>query len=168
MANKKEEKFQKATSWFVAMWPQKLHWTWFFFFFVLCPRAKPASRLQRFCSTMKKKFLFLQRMASLLTIGHLLLLLCKTLQRPDYDRHVEWNLCHERVRMCAVFRPFHADSAAREAQSQIRENGACILIYNWIKVYFWPNMITLYNNTQCLSPLGAETGLPLYNMTETF
>lgn len=58
MANKKEEKFQKATSWFVLIWPQKLHWTCIFFFSLKhcqCPRGKPATSLQRSCSTVKKE-----------------------------------------------------------------------------------------------------------------
>lgn len=58
MANKKEEKFQKATLWFVLMWPQKLHWTCFFFSLLThdqCECAKPTTSQQRSCSTVKKE-----------------------------------------------------------------------------------------------------------------
>lgn len=95
----------------------------------VCKTYNWPTKIMQHCE--KRKFLFLQRMTSLLTIGHLLLLLCKTLQRPDYDHHVKWNLCHEGLWMYVVFRGFCADSATPETRRQMTENGACILISNW-------------------------------------
>lgn len=63
---------------------------------------------------------------------------------------VSWRTLNGR----GTFRPFfYADSAVRESQHQMKENGACIL------VSFCSNIIILYNKIKCQSQLSAETGL---------
>lgn len=106
-----------------------------FFFF---PQTLSASTCETCNSTKilqhreKGKFLFLRRTASSPTIGYLLLLFCKTLQRPDYDHHGKWNvtLSHWIAHTCGFQTILCWQCSSRNAASN--EWKWCM--YDWIKV----------------------------------